>query len=302
MPQAFAQISDPHLSSLEGVRLGELLNKRFLGYLSWRRKRRFEHRREVLDALQTDLQASSFDQVLVTGDLTHIGLPSEFRQAGDWLAQLGSARDVALVPGNHDACVGADWDSTFALWRDYMASDNGEDGYPSLRIRGDIAFIGLSTACPTPPLMASGTLGQSQLEKLPPLLDHTAEQGLFRVIYLHHSPLPGREKWRKRLTDAARLESLVAEHGAELLLHGHGHRARFDILDTAHGQAPVVAAPSASALGLHGADIAHYNHYRVERNEKGWKLDIEQRRYDAQAECFAAGDRRELIVERSAKA
>ncbi|RLA48224.1 MAG: metallophosphoesterase, partial [Gammaproteobacteria bacterium] len=47
MSQTFAQISDPHLSSLEGVHARDLLNKRVFGYLSWRRKRRFEHRAEV---------------------------------------------------------------------------------------------------------------------------------------------------------------------------------------------------------------------------------------------------------------
>ena len=92
---------------MDGVRLRELLNKRALGYLSWRRKRRFEHRREVLDALQRDLNLEQVDQLLVTGDLTHIGLPSEFEQARDWLRQLGDASKVALVPGNHDSCVAA---------------------------------------------------------------------------------------------------------------------------------------------------------------------------------------------------
>ena len=70
MPQCFAQLSDPHLSSLEHVRARDLLNKRALGYLSWRRKRRFEHRPEVLAALQRDLSGIELDQLLVTGDLT----------------------------------------------------------------------------------------------------------------------------------------------------------------------------------------------------------------------------------------
>jgi 3',5'-cyclic AMP phosphodiesterase CpdA len=301
MPQRFIQISDPHLSSLENVRARDLINKRFLGYLSWRRKRRFEHRREVLDALLADLQNTQFDQVLVTGDLTHIGLPEEFSQARDWLQQLGTPANVGLVPGNHDACVSSPWNQTFSLWRDYMASDNGEVGFPSLRVRGDIAFIGLSTACPTPPLMASGSLGQDQLDKLPALLIETAERQLFRVVYLHHSPIPGVEKWRKRLTDAAGVRSIIQEHGAELIVHGHGHRARLDWLESDCGTVPVVAAPSASALGLHGADIAHYNHYRVERHGEGWRLQIEQRRYDGTSN-FTAADSREILLERSERA
>jgi 3',5'-cyclic AMP phosphodiesterase CpdA len=305
MPQRFAQLSDPHLSSLDAARPRDLLGKRALGYLSWRRKRRFEHRREVLDALQRDMAGTQFDQVLVTGDLTHIGLPEEFRQASAWLRQLGDPADIAVVPGNHDACVAAPWAETFALWQDYTASDPSSDNnpppaeFPSLRVRGNIAFIGLSTACPKPPLMATGTLGEEQLRLLPALLHRTAGQGLFRVVYLHHCPLVGREKWRKRLTDAPRIQDILEQYGAELVLHGHGHRAHFNELQSRAGAVPVIAVPSASALGLHGADVAQYNRYAVERNASGWQLRIDTRRYQRASGEFGEGGSETLQLARS---
>jgi 3',5'-cyclic AMP phosphodiesterase CpdA len=304
MAQCFAQLSDPHLSSLEGVHLRDLLNKRALGYLSWCHKRRFEHRREVLEALQRDLALAEFEQLLITGDLTHIGLPQEFEQARHWLRELGDPTHIALVPGNHDTYVAAPWDTTFAQWQDYMASDHGRGDqagtmpFPSLRIRGSIAFIGLSTSCPTPPLMATGTLGQQQLSRLPGLLQRAREDGLFRVVYLHHCPVPGLEKWRKRLTDAAQIQALLEKHGAELVLHGHGHRAHVSAMQTSHGSLPVIAVPSASALGLYGADIAHYNRYRVERADDGWQLRIEVRRYDPGSGRFTEGEGRTLHIDR----
>jgi len=311
MPQRFAQISDPHLSTLEGVSASDLLSKRLLGYLSWRRRRRHEHRAEVLDALRRDLQGEEFEQLLVTGDLTHIGLPDEFRQARDWLQQLGPATRVAVIPGNHDACVPGDWQQTFALWCNYMASDPRPGTlstptdlgglFPSLRIRGEIAFIGLCTACPTPPLMASGRLGRDQLEKLASLLENTAGQGLFRVVYLHHCPLPGVEKWRKRLTDAPELKALLERHGAELILHGHGHRAHYFELECSWGSAPVIAIPSASALGLHGADVASYNRYQVERSHQGWNLDIEGRRYQSEGGEFVTVHKRRVELRRPSR-
>ncbi|NND66158.1 MAG: metallophosphoesterase [Halioglobus sp.] len=298
--QHFAQISDPHLSTLEGVRATQLLNKRALGYLSWRRKRRFEHRREVLDALARDLNVAALEQLLVTGDLTHIGLPSEFRQGKEWLERLGEPRQVALVPGNHDACVAAPFEDTFALWQDYMASDtHAAANFPSLRERGDIAFIGLCTACPKPPLMATGTAGAEQLARLPALLDAARGKGQFRVVYLHHCPLPGEEKWRKRLTDAAQVSAILAAHGAELVLHGHGHRAHRHTLATRDGEATVIAVPSASALGLHGADVASYNRYAVTRSTKGWQLRISARRYDRGLGVFVAGETREVALARA---
>lgn len=298
--QHFAQLSDPHLSTLDGVRATELLNKRALGYLSWRRRRRFEHRREVLDALARDLNMDELDQLLVTGDLTHIGLPAEFRQGRQWLEQLGDPKQVALVPGNHDACVEAPFEDTFAQWQDYMGSDTDTpDTFPSLRERGGIAFIGLSTACPKPPLMASGTVGAAQLARLPALLDSARSKGLFRVVYLHHCPLPGEEKWRKRLTDASQVSAILTAHGAELVLHGHGHRAHQHTLATRDGDATVIAVPSASALGLHGADVASYNRYTVTRAQDGWHLRINARRYDRGLGVFMAGDTREVGVKRA---
>ncbi|MFT4613040.1 MAG: 3',5'-cyclic AMP phosphodiesterase CpdA [Bacteroidia bacterium] len=325
MSQSFAQLSDPHLSTLAGVRPAQLLNKRALGYLSWRRRRRFEHQRAVLDALQQDLDLGKLDQLLVTGDLTHIGLPEEFQQGREWLEGLGSAAQVALVPGNHDACIAAPWEQTFALWQDYMASDTHADlnssssntsesntsslttassgassrnSFPSLRIRGGIAFIGLSTACPTPPLMATGTAGQEQLAKLPALLEQAKQDGLFRVLYLHHCPVVGQDKWRKRLTDAPDVQALLEQHGVELVVHGHGHREHYVELTTCDGVAPVIAVPSASALGLHGADVARYNHYRVDALDKGWQLQIAQRRYDVEEGVFIAGDSRTVELVR----
>jgi len=300
MPQHFAHISDPHLTTLDKVKYRQLMSKRLLGYISWRQKRRHEHRPEVLAALLCDLQNYHPDQLLVTGDLTHVGLPDEFSQALSWLAQLGSPQQVALVPGNHDASVKASRETTLSLWDDYLASDQPVTPvFPSLRIRGQLAFIGLSTACPTPPLMATGTIDRQQLQRLPDILRSTAEQGLFRVVFLHHSPLPGTEKWRKRLTNASELQAIIASQGAELLVHGHGHKAFSRQMDTSVGKVPVLAVPSASALGLHGADIAHYNRFRVDKTDGGWQLEVESRGYNREEDKFILDQRQTLQLTRA---
>ena len=296
----FAHISDPHLTNPEGAEGRQLLNKRLLGYLSWRHKRRYQHQREVLNAMQDDLQDFPLAQLLVTGDLTQVGLPQEFTQAQGWLRQLGEPGRIAVVPGNHDACVRASWQDTFALWDDYLTSDEPvTPRFPSLRVRGSVAFIGLSSACPTPPFMATGTVGKEQLERLPRLLEVTHENSLFRVLYLHHSPLQGTEKWRKRLTDAAALQGLIEANGAELVLHGHGHRAHYRELETRHGSVPVLAVPSASAVGLRGAEVAHYNRFAVARTASGWAVDIESRGYDAALKRFTARGQRALELIRN---
>ena len=93
----FAQLSDPHLSSPDGARWRELANKRLLGYLSWRRRRRAEHRGEVLEALQRDLHGTRPGHLVITGDLTQIALPDEFRQSAK-----GQCRLLALCNGISD--------------------------------------------------------------------------------------------------------------------------------------------------------------------------------------------------------
>jgi 3',5'-cyclic AMP phosphodiesterase CpdA len=299
--QTFAQLSDLHLSSLEGVAGSQLLSKRLLGYISWRRKRRHEHRAEVLEALRQDLRERQLDQLLITGDLTHIGLPTEFMQAAHWLRETGSPTDIALVPGNHDACVAQSWELGYSHWQPYMDSDPGlPRSFPSLRRRNAIAFIGVSTACPTPPLMATGSAGEPQLQRLRALLRSTREEGLCRVIYLHHSPVPGSDKWRKRLTDAPELNQLIAEEGAELVLHGHGHRAQQHWIESAHGRVPVLAVPSASALGLHGADVAQYNSYRVSGTQTGWEILVESYGYQSAEQRFTLEKTETLPLPRSA--
>lgn len=301
----FAQLSDPHLTTLEQVHWRDLVNKRLLGYLSWRRRRRNEHRTEVLDALRADLEQMAPEHIAVTGDLTHIGLPAEFRQARAWLQSLGEPQRVTVIPGNHDAYVAIGWDEGLAQWHEYLQSDvpasrlaasPGDDRFPSLRIRGPVALIGLSTATPSAPFMATGSLGGRQLQRLADLLRDTGRQGLFRVVLLHHPPVPGEEKWRKRLTDAARLCEVLAARGAELVLHGHQHRAVHSLIEIPGTHVPVFGIPSASAVGLRPGRAAQYHLYTVQRAPSGWLLEVAVRAWQPETGDFSEVSRKRLEI------
>lgn len=296
---SFAQLSDPHLSTLANARWYQLLNKRVLGYISWRKNRRFEHRSEVLDALHQDLSQNKPDHLLVTGDLTHISLPDEFQQARQWLDSLGDPRDVSVIPGNHDAYVRVPWQQGLANWQPYMAADDapnatGNDVFPSLRTRGPVAFIGLSTAVPAPPLLATGRLGKKQLERLKKLLKQTGEQGLFRVVFLHHPPVPGLEKWRKRLVDDRALCDVLGEYGAELVLHGHMHRSLDNQIEIPGGHIPVFGIPSSSAIGQKHGRVSQYFRYEVQKKDQDWELKVLVKSYDSAAHNFK--DERQLSL------
>ncbi len=289
-----AHLSDPHLTSLDGVRPGELLNKRLLGYLSWRTRRRGEHRMEVLDALVEDLHRARPDHTVITGDMTHVGLPRECRKVSEWLSSFMDPQHLTIVPGNHDAYVAAPWGKTMGLWTSYMAPDAvaGETRdtlFPALRQRGPLALIGLSTACPTPPFLATGRAGAAQLAALEQVLRETGAQGRVRVLLIHHPPLKGSIGWRKRLEDADALCGIIAREGVEVVLHGHTHRPAADLMATGRGAVPVIGVPSASAIGHKPGRQAQYHLCRFHEGQRGWRLHVSVRGYDPETGRFIHG-------------
>ena len=197
-----AHLSDPHLPPMPAARLRDLAGKRALGYLNWTRNRHKVHRRDVLDALVSDMQAQAPDQIAITGDLVNLALDAEFAPSRAWLESVGAADRVTVIPGNHDAYVRATRHRFAEAWGDYLRSDaapNDGISFPLLRRRGSLALISASSAVPTPPLMATGRLGRSQLEALERMLAGLATEQAFRVLLIHH-PLRSEARF-KRLTD-----------------------------------------------------------------------------------------------------
>src|ERR1700720_355454 len=118
-----AHLSDPHLPPLPAARLRDLAGKRALGYLNWKRNRRKFHRRDVLDALVSDIRSQTPDHIAVTGDLVNLALEAEFAPARAWLESVGTSDRVTVIPGNHDAYVRATQHRFVEVWRDYLGSD-----------------------------------------------------------------------------------------------------------------------------------------------------------------------------------
>jgi 3',5'-cyclic AMP phosphodiesterase CpdA len=236
----FAHLTDPHLTSLAGFRPG--LDKRLLGFLSWRQRRRHIHRRDILDAVTADALAAAPDHVAVTGDLVHIGLPREHDEAVPWLRRLGDSERVSLAPGNHDFYAADSAASTRRAWQPWLPE---ADAWPRVRRCGPFAFIAVNSGTPTGPAFAAGAIDGSQASRLADALVTHADR--LRVLLIHHSPLAGSHPPRKALRHAGHLRTLLARHGCELVLHGHAHRALFGEVPTPDGPASVIGAPSASA-------------------------------------------------------
>ncbi|HEX8951327.1 MAG TPA: metallophosphoesterase, partial [Polyangia bacterium] len=261
-----AHFSDVHALSLDGVRPWQFFNKRVAGYLNLRLNRRDKHPVALFRAIVDDLNERPVDHVAVTGDLTNLSLRAEFDLAREILdgIRLGPAH-VSVIPGNHDVyTLGALQEKLFRQRLEPYASSDGGAAveFPIVRVRGDVAIVGLSTALPSPPPLADGWLGAAQLDAVDRALESLA--GKFRVLLLHHPPYTNRHSILRGLRDRKGLQKVLARRGAELILHGHEHRDLHVTLPGPSGPIPVIGVGSGT-YDDHRADRrARYNVYTIE--------------------------------------
>ena len=264
-------LTDPHLSTLDGEKFSALRGKRWSGYLSWLKNRRKQYLPAVLEKLVDAVRAENADQILLTGDLVHIGLETEIAQATEWLATLGPAEQVMLVPGNHDIYAEGCADAVYKSWSDYLFQTDQISGpspapsqFPVVRKLGKLSLIGVSTACVTPVFMASGQLGGEQIQKLEALLQQAEAENQMVVLLIHHPPFPGMTNKRKALADAAALLDLLKQRMPSLILYGHLHHNH----ETQWGDSRIyctAAASSVSDASYRVFDIEDTQEHRVIR-------------------------------------
>ncbi len=286
MSFTIAHLSDAHLSPAPFPSLQEMRLKRFMGYVNWKRGRERLNDMGMLARLVADLRAHHPDHVAMTGDVVNIALAIEFKRAVAWMRTLGEPENVSFTPGNHDAYVRDAMEGlarSFAPWTQGDSHAPGRPMFPYLRVRGEVALIGLNSGVPTAPLMASGRLGAAQLAALGPILEESGARGLARVVMIHHPPLTtGPAPPLRGLTDAAAFEEIIARCGAEAILHGHTHKRMVNYLPSRAtrregGKVPVIGVPSASAASRDPRQRASYYLIRVERAGEFWKISARAR-------------------------
>jgi 3',5'-cyclic AMP phosphodiesterase CpdA len=273
-----AHFSDLHVLALEGASHTRFLNKRITGLVNLRLKREHKHRPGHLRAVAREVARAKVDHVVITGDLTNLALEQEFEAVRALIEDdLGlGAEHVTIVPGNHDLYTrGAMRSRRFSrFFAPYLESDLPELGadialgrFPVVKLRGPLALIGMTSAVPRPPLVASGELGRAQLDALSRILAHDEVKRRTAVLALHHpihNPSSRLKTLLEGLVDAGDLEAVLAPLGRGLLLHGHLHGRMQRDLPTRSGKLLAVGATSAS---LHHEDehrMAGFNLYEFD--------------------------------------
>ncbi|MGV3550049.1 metallophosphoesterase family protein [Rhizobium sp.] len=274
-----AHISDVHLGPLPNLTFLELLSKRITGYVNWRRHRGKQLFGDTLERLLEEIVKTAPSHLAITGDLVNLALNFEMDAAAQWLNAFHRPHDVSVVPGNHDAYVPGALDTAISLWKPWMSGDAPrEDGhdFPYLRVRENVALIGVSTATATPPFMASGFFGPNQARRFERLLKETGERGLFRVVMIHHPPIRGATANYKRMIGIRRFHAAIHMDGAELVLHGHTHLNTTYWIDGKTGRTPVVGIASGSqSFGGHKPPSA-YNLFHIGGEKGRWTLNKER--------------------------
>lgn len=236
-----AHASDIHWSL--PPRVNRLSPKRLLGaanlYLRGRRK---EFSSEVQSALVEAVQREAPDLFIITGDLTALALPEEFRAAREALAPVLDSIPTFVIPGNHDVYTRGSVRSGrmarhFAPWMGEVLPSG-----LSLLDTGELRVVGLDPN--RPGLFASGRLPEAQLDDLEGLLaEHPAELPL--LVALHYPVLdpqgiPYDNRGHGLLNASALIERLAAGPvRPAAMLHGHRHRGYRIDLQLKGGAVPI---------------------------------------------------------------
>jgi 3',5'-cyclic AMP phosphodiesterase CpdA len=279
-----AHISDLHLLSLQGVHPLAFLGKRATGGVNLLFNRGGEFPKEVAASLIQDINARAVDHLILSGDLTNLAFPGEFELVKSYLNRLRlPPREVTVVPGNHDYYTkeSARLDHFSHVMAPFLEGDlqPGPRPFPLLRLRGELAVLALSTARPSMPLLAVGTLGRRQIRLAEELLADKQARERFRLVVMHHPPCGSHAGWHARLTDAAAFRNMIRRVGADLVVHGHLHRSIREEIAGPNGRVPVLGV--ASGTWLSPRDPHRRAQYHVYHIEEGALRRIETRCYSS---------------------
>lgn len=270
-----AQFSDLHLLSLEGVKLLDYANKRWIGRMNLVSNRSRHYHTIAFDDMVADLNAQQLDHIVCTGDVTNLALEQEFHFARSRFDKLGlGTAGVTVIPGNHDAYIAEGTKHFAAVFGDYAqsdpdwawpAADDLDNRWPIVRVRGELALIALSTSLQTPWFTAYGRIGTRQLERVRTALGDPRLAGKCRVVAIHHPPAGRRAESRIRgLKDRGELAAILAEHGATVVIHGHEHRNLRETLPGPAGPIDVLGVPSGTYDADHPERTARYRIFDIE--------------------------------------
>jgi hypothetical protein len=256
-----AWLSDLHISDVEGPKgqvSFEVRRIPFFRQLFLPTKNRWTEgfAAQNLELILDQIHKQRFDHVLITGDVTMLGLPEQFKRAREKFIGLQSRMGIAnetdrlspqfwtILPGNHDVTgawfggrLAGFWQAFEDTFADQARSFPFRKGIVSPRGTTDlqVEVIGLDSnprwGVQYVGMNARGVLGKNQMESLREVLALHRPANVLTVVALHHSPIitpffkPQSVEYFMGLDarDASSLITLCCTHNVKAILHGHYH-------------------------------------------------------------------------------
>jgi len=177
--------------------------------------------RLALEAVERFAAQADIDAVIVSGDLTQRGKPSEFAAAAAWLARFGVP--VVATPGNHDTSY---YNLYKRAFRPFARYERFLDAVATVSLATPRLFIATLNTARGWQLRrnwALGSVNQRQLRDVAALFERAAP-GSLRLLVCHH-PLaaPPQSPLRGETRRGAEAAAAVVDMGVDLLLSGHLH-------------------------------------------------------------------------------
>lgn len=219
-----------HISDLHfpvRLKLHKLKDKCLVGYINYSLRRKKKHKN--YEALIECIQSLDYDCLVLSGDITNVSDPTEFKEARRILEPILDTR-AFLVPGNHDRYTKEALDGQW--FEKYFGDSIGEllphakeEGY-YIRYKNSNGFviIGWDSNLPLPPMDAHGYLNPIIPKKTIQFLNESNVQNY--MIVCHHpiwNPPEHMESERHRLLNREEILQEITNYPPLCYFHGHLH-------------------------------------------------------------------------------
>jgi 3',5'-cyclic AMP phosphodiesterase CpdA len=188
---------------------------------------------EQIDAIEQIIQATKFDVVAISGDLSQRARAGEFQRAAAFIRDARKVSKVIVVPGNHDVKW---WKAPLGFRHKPSVYENyrkfiDKNLEPVLAVPG-ATFVGINTAHGVTmrtltwnlrDISIIGDIHKKQLDLANDIFAK-APRGDARVLVMHHNPVRGELSQRHGLKNTQKLLGAFAEMGVDLVCCGHDHQ------------------------------------------------------------------------------
>lgn len=243
---------------------------------------------EAVEALVPDLEPRV---VVLSGDVSQRARHGEFQAARSLVRELERTAPVYVLPGNHD--VQWWWRPLLPFghsvkYRKYRTYFGGELAptlaFPEAVIAGVVTAHGVAWGSLTlrpRDLAVKGHLPKREFLRVKTLFDG-APPAQARILVVHHNVLRGDLSARMGLARWRQAQRRIVQSGADIVLCGHDHQEKTDLLD---GKVVVACAGTLSTASRGGRPPVFH---RLIVDESA--VHVELYRWDADRRAFRRTD------------